>query len=103
MLKLLKMLLDVYIEPTFRFAYTRYYISYNLLAQTDRQKVTHKSPPCNLHRWAQKSDPPPWHLWFLVILASCICTILKGPAQRFNIATRRKIFLRTCDFYTADL
>ncbi len=22
---------------------------------TDRQKVTHKSPPCHLHRWAQKS------------------------------------------------
>ena len=22
--------------------------------QTDRQKATHKSPPCNLHRWAQK-------------------------------------------------
>ncbi len=22
--------------------------------QTDRQKVTHMSPPCNLHRWAQK-------------------------------------------------
>ncbi len=22
--------------------------------QTDRQKVMHRSPPCNLHRWAQK-------------------------------------------------
>ncbi len=22
--------------------------------QTDRQKVMHMSPPCNLHRWAQK-------------------------------------------------
>ncbi len=22
--------------------------------QTDRQKATHKSPPCNMHRWAQK-------------------------------------------------
>ena len=22
--------------------------------QTDRQKVMHSSPPCNLHRWAQK-------------------------------------------------
>ncbi len=25
--------------------------------QTDyRQKAMHKSPPCNLHRWAQKGD-----------------------------------------------
>ncbi len=22
--------------------------------QTDRQKATHMSPPCNMHRWAQK-------------------------------------------------
>ena len=25
-----------------------------LLAQPDRQKVTHKSPPCNLHMWDKK-------------------------------------------------
>ena len=25
--------------------------------QTDRQKVTHMSLPCNMHRWAQKSVP----------------------------------------------
>ncbi len=57
------MQLDVDIEPTFKFAYCKIsnrtaglilrVISYNLFAQTDRQKVTHKSPPCNLHRWAQ--------------------------------------------------
>ena len=29
-------------------------VSYNLLAQMDRQKVTHKSPPCKMHRWAQE-------------------------------------------------
>ncbi len=26
----------------------------NSLWQTDRQKATHMSPPCNMHRWAQK-------------------------------------------------
>ncbi len=39
-----------------------YHVRYELLSsvnfvtdrQTDRQKVTHKSPPCNLHRWAKK-------------------------------------------------
>ncbi len=28
--------------------------SYSPDRQTDRQKVTHMSPPCNMHRWAQK-------------------------------------------------
>ncbi len=58
------MQLDIDIETTFRFTHVRYYIdkqkdtiilrviSYKLLAQTDRQKVTHESPPCNMHRWA---------------------------------------------------
>ncbi len=37
--------------------YEQMFISIYLIwiSATDRQKAMHKSPPCNLHRWAQKS------------------------------------------------
>ena len=61
-----KMQLDVDIEPTLRFpgmtsiekemdlSESKLSIYLICISTTDRQKAMHKSPPCNLHRWAQK-------------------------------------------------
>ncbi len=40
--------------------------------QTDRQKAMHMSPPCNMHRWAQK--------WIRILKFTRIClnVVLRG-------------------------
>ncbi len=69
------MQLDVDIEPTLRFpgmtsiekemdlSESKLSIYLICISTTDRQKAMHKSPLCNLHRWAQKG--------MMVALLSC--------------------------------
>ena len=50
------MQLDIGSESTLRFALDMHGSTHR---QTDKQKVTHMSLPCKVHRWAQKANLNP--------------------------------------------
>ena len=80
------MQLDVDIEPTLRFpgmtsiekemdlSESKLSIYLICISTTDRQKAMHKSPLCNLHRWAKK-EPAIFRMFAYEEMYNLMCKI----------------------------
>ncbi len=63
--------------------------------RTDGQKAMHKSPPCNMHRWAQKSHRRTIHCKIPVFVASIRGSKNPQCLEENNSSSYKKVFSHT--------
>ena len=79
------------------------YCPVNFGPVTDRQRAMHMSPPCKLHRWAQKLFLSGFFLLYLSIChAKCRVCVNYGGRKSVNYGGKRKICKFT-DFWSTSV